>query len=165
VTVAQITRSRGNRGEVSAILFTNQPERLAEMEYVALFGPGFPRGARHTVESVWQHGGRWVLKFRGVDTISDAELLAGAEVRIPKSQRAPLGEGEYYFAELIGCEVVDRKTGESLGRVSDWHEYGGPGVLEVGKLLIPFARSICVLIDVTARRIEVELPEGLKDLV
>jgi 16S rRNA processing protein RimM len=134
------------------------------MEYVTLFNPGSPEGVRHTVESIWQHSGRWVLKFRGIDTISDAEQLAGAEIRIPKSQRAPLGEGEYYYADLMGCEVVDRSTGETLGRVSDWHEYGGPGVLEVGKLLIPFARSICVEIDIEKRRIVVELPEGLKDL-
>jgi 16S rRNA processing protein RimM len=147
-----------------AILFTNQPERLAELEYVTLFNPGWAEGVRHVVESVWQHGGRWILKFRGIDTISDAEKLCGAEIRIPKSQRAPLGEGEYYYADLIGCEVVDRNTGETLGRVSDFHEYGGPGVLEAGKLLIPFARSICVEIDVARRRIEVELPEGLKDL-
>jgi 16S rRNA processing protein RimM len=134
------------------------------MDYVTLFGPGSAEGERYTVESVWQHAGRWVFKFRGVETISDAEKLAGCEVRIPKSKRAPLGEGEFYYADLIGCEVIDCKTGESLGLVSDWHEYGGSGVLEVGKLLIPFARSICVEINVTARRIEVELPEGLKDL-
>lgn len=134
------------------------------MEYVTLFRPGLFEGERYTVESVWQHGGRWVFKFRGVETISDAGKLAGLEVRIPKSKRAPLGDGEFYYADLVGCEVLDRKTGESLGHVSDWHEYGGPGVLEVGKLLIPFARAICVEIDVEARRIEVELPAGLKEL-
>jgi ribosomal 30S subunit maturation factor RimM len=61
--------------------------------------------------------------------------------------------------------VVDRRSGQSLGRVSAWQEGGGSGLLVVGDgLLIPFARAICVEISPAARRIAVELPEGLKDL-
>jgi 16S rRNA processing protein RimM len=106
-----------------------------------------------------------VFKFRGVDTISDAELLYGREVRIPASQRTTLDEGEYFQSDLIGCEVVDKRTGESMGRVTAWDEGGGAGLLVVdNNLLIPFARSICVEIDPAAKRIAVELPEGLKDL-
>ena len=84
---------------------------------------------------------------------------------MPASQRAPLEPGEFFQSDLIGCDVVDRRTGESLGRVTGWNEGGGSGllVLEDG-LLIPFARSICVEIDPARRRIAVELPEGLKDL-
>ena len=56
-----------------------------------------------------------------------------------------------------------------LGEVIRWQECGGPNLLEVkmragGELLIPFARSLCVEIDVAARRIVVDLPEGLKEL-
>jgi ribosomal 30S subunit maturation factor RimM len=61
--------------------------------------------------------------------------------------------------------VVDRRTGDRLGRVSGWEEGGGAGLLVVDEdLLIPFVRAICVEIDPAARRIAVELPEGLKDL-
>jgi ribosomal 30S subunit maturation factor RimM len=61
--------------------------------------------------------------------------------------------------------VIDRRTGESLGRVEGWEDSGGVGLLAVeGGLLVPFARSICVEIDPAVRRIVVELPEGLKDL-
>jgi 16S rRNA processing protein RimM len=117
------------------------------------------------VESTWFHNGTLIFKFRGVDTISDAETLAGAEVRVPMSQRAPLEAGEFFQSDLVGCQVVDRSTGESLGRVSGWEDSGGPGLLVVeGGLLIPFARAICVEIDLEAKRIAVELPEGLKDL-
>jgi 16S rRNA processing protein RimM len=101
-----------------------------------------------------------------VDTISDAELLYGREVRVPASERTKLDEGEYFQSDLIGCEVVDKRTGEPIGRVTAWDEGGGAaGLLVVDdQLLIPFARSICVEIDTTAKRIAVELPEGLKDL-
>jgi len=83
----------------------------------------------------------------------------------PVAERTPLEPGEFFQSELLGCEVIERRTGESLGRVRGWEDSGGAGLLAVeGGLLIPFARSICVEIDPEARRIVVELPEGLKDL-
>jgi len=116
------------------------------------------------VESTWMHGDQLIFKFQGVDTISDAERLAGAEVAIPFEQRAALGEQEYYQSDLIGCEVVDT-TGRSLGVVTDFEETGGTPILQVGDdLLIPFAKSICVTIDPANRRIVVNPPDGLLDL-
>ena len=69
--------------------------------------------------------------------------------------------GEFFQSDLIGCEVVDRRTGEPLGRVTGWEDAGGPGLLVVdGGLLIPFARSICVEIDPAARRIVWNCPKA-----
>ena len=59
---------------------------------------------------------------------------------------------------------MERGTGESLGRVAALQDGGGAGLLEVGDLLIPFSKAICVEIDPAAKRITVELPAGLKDL-
>ena len=162
MTIAHILRARGIRGEVAAIALTSRPERFSDLKLVTLFSPA--GAAEHEIESVWQHGERWIFKFRGIDSMTDAEKLANSEIRIPKTERPPAPEGEYYYSDLLGCEVIDRSTGESLGPVTDWQEYSGTGLLEVGKLMIPFARSICVVIDVPGRRIEVDLPEGLKDL-
>jgi 16S rRNA processing protein RimM len=86
------------------------------------------------------------------------------EVRIPFTERTPLEENEFFQSDLVGCEVVDRATGQSLGRVTSYEDGGGSGILAVGDLLIPFVRAICLDIDPAARRITVELPEGLKDL-
>lgn len=120
------------------------------------------------VECTWMHGDQLIFKFAGVDTISDAERLAGADVAIPIEERAELPEGEYFQSDLIGCEVLDA-NGRSLGIVTDFEETAGTPLLEVKtpggrELLIPFARSICVKIDTAARRIEVQLPEGLENL-
>ena len=115
------------------------------------------------VENTWMHGDHLIFKFQGVDTISDAEKLAGAEVSIPFEQRAQLPDDEIYQSDLIGCEVFD-VTGRSLGVVTDFEETGGPPLLHVGDLLIPFAKSICTTIDVANRKIVVDLPEGLLDL-
>jgi 16S rRNA processing protein RimM len=120
------------------------------------------------IERIWRHGGALIFKFVGVDSISAAEPLEGADVCIPKEERAVLPEGEFYHSDLIGCQVVDANTGRLIGVVSDWLEYGGPPLLEVkgenGKeILIPFAKSICVKIEPESKRILVDLPEGLEE--
>lgn len=161
VAVALLGKTRGNRGEITAVALSPKPERFENLQEVFLFG----NGERYEVEEIWFHQGTLVFKFRGVDSISDAERLYGCEVRLPVEQRIPLEPGEFFQSDLIGCEVVDRRSGESLGRVSAWQDGGGSGLLVVNAgLLIPFVKAICVEIDPVARRIAVELPEGLKDL-
>ena len=160
VAVAVLGRARGIRGEITAIALS-KPERYESLREVYLF----PDGARHEIESAWFHDNRLILKFRGVDTMSDAELLNGCEVRVPRAARIELDPGEYFESDLIGCEVVERDGGASLGRVTAVQDAGGSGVLEVeGRLLIPFVRAICVAIEPDARRIVVDLPAGLKEL-
>lgn len=160
VTIAVLGRPRGVRGEITAFALS-KPERYQSLHQVFLF----PEGSRKEVESAWFHDNRLVLKFRGVDTMSDAGRLTGCEVRVPLGERVPLEAGEYYESELIGCEVIEREGGASLGRVTAFEDAGGSGVLEVeGGLLIPFVRGICVAIEPQARRIVVDLPAGLKEL-
>jgi 16S rRNA processing protein RimM len=161
-TVALLNRPRGNKGELTATCLSGKPERFAALRSVHLFGTGEP----FEVENVWDHDGALVFKFRGVDSISDAEKLRGAEVRVPKSERVALEAGEYFQADLVGCEVRERVSGRLIGRVTRWEEYGGPALLAVdnGRLLIPFVKAICVDIRPTERLIRVDLPEGLESL-
>lgn len=165
VTVATLGRAWGNRGELAAVALTSKPERFQKLEEVFLFRDGrVVEPGRFRVESVREHLRSWLFKFRGVDTISQAEALEQCEVRIPAAERLAVEEGDHYLSDLVGCEVRDRATGDLVGVVTGWEDAGGPGLLEVGELLIPFARSICVEIDTRAKRILVDLPEGLKDL-
>ena len=169
VTIARLGRAWGNRGGLAAISLSSRPERFQQLGEVFLFREGKPVGVGgFQVESVREQARAWMFKFRGVDTISDAELLEHAEVRLPLAERLAVAEGEHYVSDLMGCEVSERCSGGRLGVVTGWQEAGGAGLLEVGegddKLLVPFARSICVEVDTRAKRILVVLPEGLKDL-
>lgn len=117
------------------------------------------------VECVWHHDGRPILKFAGIDSISDAEKWSGADILVPEAERAAPGEDEFSHADLIGCRVVaDRE----IGTVAGVEDYGGAPLLRVetsdGEVLIPFVRAICREIDVAARTIRVDLPEGLLEL-
>ena len=158
ITIARLVRPRGNKGELAALPLSANPERTGRV---------FVNGAEHDIENTWRHGDHVVYKFRGVDSISDAEKLAGADVSIPREERAALAEGEYYQSDLVGFSVVTRQ-GERIGTIEGWQEHGGPPLLEVNangrELLVPFAKSICVEIDVPQRRIVVDLPEGLTEL-
>jgi 16S rRNA processing protein RimM len=144
---------------LAALALTSQPDRLKSV---------FVNQIPMEVENTWMHGDRLIFKFQGVDTISDAEKLAGAEVSIPFEQRAELAEDEVYQSDLVGCEVVDT-TGRALGVVIDFQETGGTPLLEVKtpkgrELLIPFANSICTKIDLENKQIVVNPPDGLLDL-
>jgi 16S rRNA processing protein RimM len=164
IAVAALGRPRGNRGELTAISLSSKPERFAKLKTVRLAGNFEP--ASYDVEEVWEHSGELVFKFRGVDSISDAEKLRGAEVQIPRSERVELEAGEYFHSDLIGCEVRERVSGRVVGKVTNFEEYGGPPLLEVdgGRMLIPFVRAICVDIRPDEKVIQVELPEGLENL-
>ena len=164
ITLAVLGATHANRGEIIAYAEAGELERFERLHEVWLFDASeIPHQV--LVDSVWEHGNHLVFKFQGIDSISDAEKWRGAEVRVPFSQREPLAEGEFYVSELEGCAVWDRKTGELVGQVIALREYGGPGVLELDNgLMIPYAKSICVNIDPASRRIDVDLPEGLREL-
>lgn len=170
ITLARVVRPRGNRGEVLADSLSGRPELLSGPRQVTLFAGGQPQGEGRPVllESVRWRQDRLVLKFAGIESISDAEAVRGTAVCVPLAERGELPPGEYYLDDLVGCEVVERTTGQSLGRVSRWTECGGPPLLVVegpeAELLIPFAASICVAIEPDRGRIVVDPPEGLKEL-
>lgn len=165
VTVALLGKTRGNRGELTAVPLSSKPERFQTLREVHLFPPGQDTGELHEVESVWFHDSVLIFKFRGIDSISDAERLIRAEVRVPIAQRTTLEPDEFFQSDLLGCEVIESGTGKLLGKVTGWDDAGGAGILVVNEnLMVPFARSICVTIDPASRRIVVDLPEGLKDL-
>ena len=189
--MARILRPRGNKGEVAVELLTDFPERLTKLKEVFLgrahgesfagaFGANEPNPIG--VKSCWlsqNHRGQGVFHFAGVASINDAEKFRGLDVLLPFEQRVTLAAGQYFVADLIGCAVFEMArempaAPEFLGTVQDVQFPGegesmrGTPLLEVetaqGELLIPLAEDICKRIDTAARRIEVTLPEGLRDL-
>jgi len=165
VLVARVAKVRGVRGEVSADLLTDFPERfdgLAELVSVAA------GGARETLalEGSWIHGDRVVLKFRGYDTPEQSAALVGRDLGVPESEAVELEEGEYFDFQLEGCRA-ETVEGRELGTVREVLHTGGEAPVLVirgeagGEHLVPLAESICVEIDVERKLIRVDAPEGL----
>lgn len=149
---------------------------------------GAPR--RVGVREFWvdrNHAGQAVYWLEGCGSIGEAEKLRGLDVLIPFEQRVVLPAGQYFVEDLIGCSVFELAEGGAavasspclmseapslIGSVIDvqavGEEQAGTPILVVDvrgeELLIPLAEDICRRVDVVGRRIEVVLPEGLRDL-
>ncbi len=154
-----------------AELHTDFPERFEKRrELSGLAGNGERRELQ--LEEHWFHKGGVVLKFAGVDSITEAEQLAGWEVQIPREQRAELEEGAAYVSELVGCEVwVEAQPNEKLlGVVAGVDLSGGAAPLLVVRgadsqeYLVPYAEEFLRSANLQQRRIAMKLPEGLLEL-
>ncbi len=160
-----MTRTQGRRGEVAAEIHTDFPERFPQRKRVFALAPD---GSRRPLEleSSWEHKGGIVLKFRGVDSISDAEALVGSEIQIPREERAPLPLGAAYIADLLGCVLI--VDGRELGRIEDVQFGAGDAPLLVVKGAkeydIPFAEEFVRSLDVERKRLDMTLPGGLLEL-
>ena len=173
VTVARVAKTQGRKGEVAATLLTDFPERFeTRRRLFALPGSGPKAGSTAggrrelQLEAHWFHKGMVVLKFAGVDSISDAETLIGCEIQVPRSQRAELGDNEFYVSDLAGCVVTD--SGREIGRVKDVQFGAGEApllVLEGEKeLLVPFAAAYIEKVDLQQRLVSMKLPPGMLEL-
>jgi 16S rRNA processing protein RimM len=169
LAVALVIRPQGRRGEVLAELLTDFSARFKALRDVFLESPGkAPEPIK--VELVWPHKGKVVIKFSGINSISDASSLKGRHVLILAEDRMPLPPDHYYLWELQGCRVVRERSGKQVevGTVTGLEPTGGVDVLHVatarGEVLIPLAQAICTKIDTQARTILIDPPEDLLDL-
>ena len=168
ITLARVVKTQGRRGEVAVEVHSDVPGRLHPgMRVFALARK--EDGARRElkIEDAWPHKDWVVLKFAGVDSISDAEVLLGSELQVPLSERAPLEPGAAYVSDLVDCMVFDR--GREIGMVKDVRFGAGEApLLVVGsgrtEYEIPYAQEFLVQVDLEHKRIEMNLPEGLLEV-
>jgi 16S rRNA processing protein RimM len=165
VTVARIAKPRGVKGEVACDLLTDFPERFEGLEELIAVFPG-GRRERLTLEGHWLHGDRVVLKLEGFDSPEESAALAGCELAVPESEAVELEEGEFYDWQLEGCRV-ETVGGVAVGTVREVLHTGGEAPVLIirdeaeRENLVPLAESICVEINVDAKLIRVDAPEGL----
>jgi len=165
ITIARITRPRGVRGEVTAQVLTDFPERFRNVNRVRLLCDEKIQWAE--VESFRFHRNRVILKFLGFESLDQASLLAGSEVQVPEEEAVELPPGVYFHFQLMGCDVSE--SGRSLGRVVEVLEAGGSTNLVVrtgdgADFMIPLAHRFVRSVDLASSCIQVELPEGLLEL-
>jgi 16S rRNA processing protein RimM len=164
--VGRIARAHGIRGQVIVNLETDFPEeRFQPGAELFIERHGVVETLRLTTVR-FQHE-RPVVGIDGVETMNDAQALAGHELRVPLERLAPLPAGTFYRHELIGCQV-EMASGETVGVVEDVEGTVTDSRLVVrgdrGEILIPLVGEICTAIDPAAKRIVVEPPDGLLDL-
>jgi 16S rRNA processing protein RimM len=185
VVLAQLLRPQGRKGELLAELLTDFPERFESHRRVFLAASGFSGTSSEArpveVVSFWlpvgRNEGRIVLQFQGIDSISDAESIAGLEVIVPEEERLPLEDESVYISELVGCTIYDGAaivgvvedvqfpaTPDGGRRLADAAPLLAVRSLDGDEVLIPFAKAFLVAMDTDAKRIDMVLPAGLIDV-
>jgi 16S rRNA processing protein RimM len=119
------------------------------------------------VEELWPHKSYLVLKFRGIDSISNAEPVVGCELQVPEEERAKLDPGWTYVSDLAGCTVFDGER--EIGQVYDVQFGAGEApllVIRTGskEYEIPYAEAYLVQTDLDHKKIFMKLPEGMLEL-
>jgi 16S rRNA processing protein RimM len=191
IVLAHILRPQGRKGEVLADLFTDFPERFDRQPRVWLAAQGFADQASTgssdasaqiaEVAAHWlpvgKNAGRIVLHFAGIDSIEQAEKLAGKEVLVPLAERTSLDADAAYISDLIGCTVYDRDqpigvvasvefptTPDGARRLEDAAPLLAVTSPSGDEILVPFARAFLIALDPSARTIRMALPVGLAEL-
>jgi 16S rRNA processing protein RimM len=166
ITLAKVLKTQGRRGEVAVAACSDVPGRFsADMRVFAWLHGKIHREL--SVTEAWPHKGHLVLKFAGIDSISEAEELVGCELQVLKSERAQLEPGWTYVSDLIGCEVFDGDR--EIGRVDDVKSGAGEApllIVQAGKRVIevPFAEAYLREVNAARKLIKMTLPEGMLEL-
>ena len=183
--LAHLLRPQGRKGELLAELITDFPQLFDHDARVYLAKAAFAGSAAEArsakVINHWQpvgkNNGRIVLHFEAVDSINDAELLAGLDVLIPSSERLELEDDTEYVSDLVDCVVYDRglpvgvvtgvdfpTTPDGTRRLDDAAPLLTVEAANGDEILVPYVQSFLLKLDAPGKRIEMELPEGLLDL-
>ena len=168
ITLARVVKTQGRHGEVAAEVHSDVPGRFAEG--MKLFALGKAQDTRREleVEDLWPHKGLVVLKFRGVDSMNDAELLIGSELQVPITERAELERGWTYVSDLIGCTLFDHAR--EIGRIEDVQFGAGEAPLLIvansagKKFDVPLAEAYLESVDIAQRQVRMNLPEGMLEV-
>jgi 16S rRNA processing protein RimM len=181
ITLARVVKTQGRHGEVAAEVHSDVPERfVVGMNLFALQSAGGARlrSSQETsaeripleIEDLWPHKGMLVLKFAGVDSMSDAETLIGAELQVPRADRGELEQGWTYVSDLIGCAIFN--NGREIGRIDDVQFGAGEAPLlivasaggEFTKYDVPFAEAYLESINIARREVRMKFPEGMLEI-
>jgi 16S rRNA processing protein RimM len=144
------------RGWVKVQTFTEYLDSL--MDYPVWRLGRLGKWQRYTLQEARPQGHYLVAHFTGIDDRDRAETLVGLEVAVARSEMPAAADGEYYWDDLIGLEVVNLQD-QPLGIVEGLLETGASDVLRVKgerPRLIPFVDAIVQVVDLECRRIVVD---------
>ncbi len=168
ITLARVVKTQGRHGEVAAEMHSDVPGRFAAGMKLFALPKSQPSRRELEVEDLWPHKGLVVLKFCGVDSMNDAELLIGSELQVPSAERADLEPGWNYVSDLIGCTVLDHAR--EIGRIEDVQFGAGEAPLLIvvnhagKKFDVPFAEAYLEAVDMAQQQVRMNLPGGMLEI-
>lgn len=164
ITVGQISKPYGLRGEVRVIPYTDFPDRFLTTKRLflrqnALF-------LEKPVEKAYLQDNRIIIKLAGINTPEEASKFRGALLQVPADEVVALPEGSYYYFQLVGLPVYTL-GGKPIGIVDEILNTGGNDVYLVKdpenerEILLPAIKEVIKKIDLKERRMVINLLPGL----
>ena len=162
--VGVITQTHGIRGEVKVFPTTDDAARFKKLKKVTLDNGKERRELE--IASVKFFKNLVILKFKGIDNINDVEKYKKAPLYVTREGAVPLGENEYFIADLIGLKVVSDE-GENLGVLDDVLQTGANDVYVVKcdngeEILVPAIKDCVKNVDIEGNEITLHLLPGLR---
>ena len=162
LVVGRIGRAHGVLGEATIEVQTDDPDIRFQIGNKLTLDDG----KQLTIRSSRWHNQILLLAFDGVTDRNQIEELRDQLIS-SEVDLGSLAPGEYHFQQLIGCEVF-QQNGELIGAVDEIVKLPGQDLLSVNRagaqVLIPMVKQIIIEIDVLAKKIVVNPPEGLLDV-
>ncbi len=161
--VGQIVNTFGIKGFVKVYPYVDDISRFDNLKKVYIKSKKIDKEL--PIEEVIYHKNMVLIKFKGIETVEEAEKLKNAYVEIDRAEAIPLEEGQYFIADLLGLDVY-LDTGEKLGVLEDIYNTGSSDIYvvknELGKqFLLPYIDDVIKQIDIDEGKITVHIIEGL----
>lgn len=165
--VGRIVNTQGLQGELRVLSVTDfAEERFKKGSVLALFDSKDNFVMDVEVASHRKHKNFDIVKFKGLYHINDVEKYKEHSLKIAEENLSDLAEDEFYYHEIIGLDVYENDV--LIGQIKEILQPGANDVWVVkrqGKrdLLLPYIPPVVLKVDVTNKRVDVELLEGLDD--
>jgi 16S rRNA processing protein RimM len=165
--VAKIVNTRGLRGELKVISYTDFPEERfkagAELQIFKTEKDTTPL-TTVTVKSAKPNKGTLIVTFEGMNNIDDVEKFKGMILKVEEEQLQNLDEGEFYIHEIVGLDVLENDV--KIGTIKEVLSYGPNDVWVVKRpnendLLLPYLKNVILSVDLEKGQVVVDVPEGL----
>ncbi|NLV35835.1 MAG: 16S rRNA processing protein RimM [Clostridiaceae bacterium] len=163
--VGKIVNTHGVKGEMKLIPLTDDPRRFDELKWAYIEKDG--QLEKLSILDVKYVKGSVMIKFSGIDSMSEAEKYKDCFVLVDREHAVKLPEDSFFICDIIGCSVFD-ENGRLLGELTNVLETGSNDVYVVkddsGKeILVPALKSVVSNVSLNQQRIDVIIPKGLLD--
>lgn len=162
--IGTILKPQGIHGELKVQPVSPDPERFYQLEKIYILKE---EAQCLTIDTVRVIKNFVFLKFTGIDTRNDAELLRGQELFIAEEQLIDLDSDEYFIHDVVGCDVID-ENGRRIGEIVEVMQESSSDIYVVHdqagrEFLIPAIKDIILRVDIKSKKIDIHVIEGLLD--
>ncbi|QEN07533.1 16S rRNA processing protein RimM [Oceanispirochaeta crateris] len=154
IAIGRIRKTHGVKGYLKVMSFSGEYDHFMDLEKITLKSKD--QSKIFKIEEVTPFSGEILIKLEGIDTPEKGKLLSGWDIWVPREHAAHLEQGEFYHADLHGCQIL--LEGKVIGSVQSILESGSNDLLEIktekGMKLIPFNSVFIGGVDTENKTIE-----------